>query len=128
MHQVILILDKFFLKYERGGAGGELRKTTEITTSKTQKFVPNWFVTSKIIEKLFTDLYVDENILYFNEKSDNVIFNCNGMGICSIYFNNINLDDINYGEDDPQTIIHIRVLAWHIKFEKGKQLKKKISE
>ena len=128
MHQVILILDKFFLKYERGGARGKLKKTTEITASKTQKFVPDWFVTSKIIKKIFTDLYVDENILYFNEESDNVIFNCNRMGILSIYLNNINLDDINYEEDDPKTIIHIRILAWHIKFEKGKQLKKKINE
>ena len=50
------------------------------------------------------------------------------MGIRSIYLNNINLDDINYEEDDPETIIHIRILAWHIKFEKGKQLKKRISE
>ena len=73
-------------------------------------------------------MYVDENILYFNEESDNVIFNCNGMGIRSIYLNNINLDDTNYEEDDPETIIHIRILAWHIKFEKGKQLKKRISE
>ena len=73
-------------------------------------------------------MYVDENILYFNEESDNVIFNCNGMGIRSIYLNNINFDDINYEEDDPETIILIRILAWHIKFEKGKQLKKRISE
>ena len=26
------------------------------------KFVPDWFATSKIIKKLFTDLYADENI------------------------------------------------------------------
>ena len=29
------------------------------------KFVHDWFVTSKTIKKLFTDLYTDENILYF---------------------------------------------------------------
>ena len=27
------------------------------------KFVPDWFVTSEMIKKLFTDLYADENIL-----------------------------------------------------------------
>ena len=27
------------------------------------KFVPDWFVGSKMIKKLFTALYVDENIL-----------------------------------------------------------------
>ena len=31
------------------------------------EFVPNWFVTSKMIKKLFTDLCTDESILYFNE-------------------------------------------------------------
>ena len=30
------------------------------------KLVPDWSVTSKMINKLFTALYADENILYFN--------------------------------------------------------------
>ena len=38
------------------------------------------------------------------------------MGILNIDLNNINLDDTNYDEDDPETIIHIRLLAWQIKF------------
>ena len=29
----------------------------------TSNFVPDWFVTSKIIKKLFTALFADENIL-----------------------------------------------------------------
>ena len=33
----------------------------------------------------------------------------------------MNLDN---SEDGHDTIIHIRLLAWHIKFEKGKALKK----
>ena len=64
-----------------------------------------------------------ENLLYFNEDSSNVIFNCNGMGILNIDLNNINLDDPNYDEDDPDTIILIRILTWHIKFEKCKEHK-----
>ena len=47
------------------------------------------------------------------------------MGILSIDLNNINLDK-NSDEDDLDTIILIRILAWHIKFEKRKKLKKKI--
>ena len=49
------------------------------------------------------------------------------MGILKIDLNNTNLDN-NFDEDDPDTIILIRLLAWHIKFEKCKALKKKISE
>ena len=55
-------------------------------------------------------------------------FFCNETGILNIYLKNINLDDTNYNEDDFQTIIHIRLLAWHIKFEKRKYLKKELNE
>ena len=41
------------------------------------KLIPDCFVTSKIIKKLYTALYADENILYFNENSGNVVFSCN---------------------------------------------------
>ena len=50
------------------------------------------------------------------------------MDILSIDRNNINLDDTNYDEDDPETIIHIRLLAWHIKFDKRKAFKKELNE
>ena len=72
---------------------------------------------------LFIALYGDENILYFNEGFGNVVFNCNGMSILNIDLNNINLDN-NFDEDDPHIIILIRLLAWHIKFEKHKALTK----
>ena len=41
----------------------------------TLYFVPDWFVTSKMIKKLFTALYANENILYFDKDSGNVVFN-----------------------------------------------------
>ena len=75
----------------------------------TSKFVPDWFITSKMIKILFTTLYADDNILYFDENSGNVVFNCNGMDILNIDLNIINLDDTNYDEVDPDTIIHIRL-------------------
>ena len=78
------------------------------------KFVPDWFVTSKMIKNLFTALYADENILYSNENSGNVTFCCNEMGILIVNLGNINLDDTNYEEDDPDNIIFIRLLDWHI--------------
>ena len=92
------------------------------------KFVPDWFVTSKMIKILFTALYADENRLYINEDFGNVVFICNGMGILNIDLNNINLGDTNYDKDDPGTIIHVRLLTWHVKFKKCKELKEKISE
>ena len=89
------------------------------------KFVPDWFVTSKIIKKLFAALYADENMLYFDKDSDNVVFICNEMGIFNIDLNNITLGDSNYDKNDPDIIIHVKFLAWHIGFEKWKEELKK---
>ena len=66
-------------------------------------------------------------IYCFNEFPGDVVFNCNGMGILNIDLNNINLDN-SFDENDPDTIIIIRLLTWHIKFEKRKELKKELSE
>ena len=79
-----------------------------------------------MIKKLFFALCPDENILYFDEDSVNVVFDCNEMGILNIDLNNINLDN-NFNEDDPGTIIHVRTLAGQ-KFEKLKALKKELNE
>ena len=45
------------------------------------KLIPDWFVISKMIKELFTDLYIDENILYFDEDSGTVVSSCNEIGI-----------------------------------------------
>ena len=81
------------------------------------KLFLDWFVKIKTIKKLYTALYADNNILYFNEDSGNVIFSCNEMGIFNIDLNNISLDN-KFDVNDPDTIILIRVLTWHTKFEK----------
>ena len=52
---------------------------------------------------------------------------CNEIGILSVNPNNVNLDN-NFDEDDLDTIILIRLLAWHSKFKKRKELKKKVSQ
>ena len=88
------------------------------------KPITDWFVTSKMIKELFTGLYTDKNKIYFNENSGNDVFSCNEIGILNIDINNINLDN-SFDEDDPDTIIIIRILAWHIKFKKRKALKKR---
>ena len=68
------------------------------------KLIPDCLVTSKIIKKLFTALYADKNILYFNEDSRDAVFNYNEMDIVNIDLSNINLDN-NFDKDDPDIII-----------------------
>ena len=53
-----------------------------------------------------------------------VVFSCNEIGILNIDLNNINFN--NFDEDGLDNIILIRILAWHIRFEKRKELKKKM--
>ena len=38
-------------------------------------------------------------------------------GILCINLNNSNLGDANFYENDPKTIIHVRLLAWHNKLK-----------
>ena len=77
----------------------------------TLNYIPVWFVTSRMIKNLLTALKADTNILNFNENSGDAIFSCIEMGIINENINIINLDDTNYDEDDPKTIIYFRLLA-----------------
>ena len=91
------------------------------------RLIPDWFVTSKMIKKLFTALYAYKNIYYFNEGPDEAAFDCKGIGILNIDLNNTSLD-VKFDEYDPDTNIVTRLSAWHIKFVKRKELKKGLSE
>ena len=60
------------------------------------KLIPDWFVTSKMIISLYTALYADDGLLFFDEDSGDVTFCCNEMGILSVNLNNINnLNNLN---------------------------------
>ena len=47
------------------------------------------------------------------------------MGILNIGLNNIILVNTNYDEDNSDTIILLKLLAWYIKSEKRKTFKKR---
>ena len=49
-------------------------------------------------------------------------------GIFNVGFNNINLDDANFYEDDLKTIFHVRLFAWHNRLKQRKAPKKEISK
>ena len=85
------------------------------------KFIPDWFVTNKILEKLDNSLHANDDILLFNKDFDKVFFITNQRHILILDLDKINLDnDNNFDEDDLDTIIHARLLAWCSKFKKHK--------
>ena len=81
------------------------------------KFVSNWFVTGKLIKKLHTALFADDDILFFDEDSVSFTFSNDEIDVLSIDLNNIDFDDVNFDEDDPEIIIHVRLMAWYNKLK-----------
>ena len=63
------------------------------------KLIPDWFVTSKMIKKLYTALNADDCLLFFDEGFGDATFCCDKKGILFVILNNINLDN-NFDEDD----------------------------
>ena len=94
---LIILQCKLFLRHR----SQEIYNKAVDTCLLTLKFIPDWFVTNKIFEKL-------DNVIFFNDyidlddmDSDIVTSFSDGMSLVTIDLNNINLDD----EDDPETII-----------------------
>ena len=73
----------------------------------TIKFVPDWFVTNKMLEKLDKSAISNGDIFSHDVDSNIITFLSNDMGFPSIELNNVNLDDDNFDEDDPETISHV---------------------
>ena len=74
----------------------------------TLKFIPDWFVKNKMLEKLdnfpFSGDDIDSNIVTFvSEKMELVTM---------IDLNNINLDDDDFHEGDPKTFVHVILTTW----------------
>ena len=86
------------------------------------KFAPDWLVTSKMLETFHDCLLANYDMLVLDKKFCKFTFYANQMGILGVYLDKINLDDDFY-EDDPDTIIHVRLSACRNKFEKRKALK-----
>ena len=66
-------------------------------------YYPDKYKTQRMCHEAVDVLYADDNILYFNENSSDVILSCNEMGIHSIDL--YNLDDTNYDDDVPEIIM-----------------------
>ena len=95
--------------------------------SAALKFIPGWFVTSKMLQKLDNALHANDDILFYNEDLVKVTFIVNQRFILAVDLDKVNRDDDNnFYEDDSHIIIHVRFLAWFSKESlKGKALKKR---
>ena len=92
------------------------------------KFVPDWFVTNKVIEKLDNAVFSNDDIVSGELDSEIVTFFSNNVGLNIINLNNDNLDHDKFDAYDPETINHIRLTAWYNRYKQHKTCKKEISE
>ena len=91
----------------------------------TLKFIPSCFVTCTLLENIHDALLADGDIPFFDENVCKVIFLVNQMGIIGVDLDKINIYyDNNFNKDDLKSIIHFRLFAWRIKFEKCKVFNK----
>ena len=76
------------------------------------KSVPDWFVASKMLEKLDNVLHANDNILFYNEDFNKVTFIVCQRHTLAADIHKIKIDnDKKFYEDDSDTIIHVRLLA-----------------
>ena len=61
----------------------------------------------------FYVVFPNDDIVFVNEDSDFVTYFSGDMGLNILNFDNGNPEDDNFGEDDPESIIHVRVMALH---------------
>ena len=76
------------------------------------KCIHDWFVTSKMLEKLDNALHANEDIFFYKENFIKVAFIACQRHILAADLHKIKLDnDNNFYEDDPDTIIRVWPLA-----------------
>ena len=85
------------------------------------KFVSDWFVTNKMLEKLDDYLFCNDDIFFHDADSNIITFlidDINTKGFNTKGFHNINLDKNDFDDDDPETNSHVRLMTWHNRFKK----------
>ena len=68
------------------------------------KLAPDWFVSSKILEKLHDALFANDLILIFHEAFGKVTSFSSKIGFLSVDLDKINLDDVSFDKDDPELL------------------------
>ena len=90
----------------------------------TLKFVPDWFVTKKMPEKLDNVVLSNDYADLDDMDSDIVKFFTDDMDLVTIDLTYINLDYDNFDQDDPETTIYVRFMDWGNRFKQRKSCKR----
>ena len=84
------------------------------------KFVLDWFVFNKIIEKHDNGVFSNDDIIIDDTDSDIATFFINDIGLNSINFKNVNPG--NFEDCDPETINHVRFMSCFNRYKQHQAL------
>ena len=116
-----LLKHSFMLKYcHNGYKTQDIWNKAAVSCPLPLKFVPDWFLMGKMIEKHDSTVFSDDYVAFGGLDSDFITF-----------FNrdttryNINRDGDHFDYRDPKTINHVRLMSWYYRFKQCKVCKKR---
>ena len=56
--------------------------------------------------------FFNDDIVFVNAHSNNVTFFSDDIGLVNADHNNVSLHEDNFDNDNPDTIAHVRLMAW----------------
>ena len=62
-------------------------------------------------------LFFNDDVVFVNANYDNVTFFRDVKGLVNVDLNNVSPDDDNFYHDDPETIVHVRLVACYNRYE-----------
>ena len=86
----------------------------------TLKFIADWFVTNKMLEKLDNSWFSNSDTFFHDVDSNIITFLTDDMGFNIVDVNNINLDDDSFDENHLETINHVRIMTWRKRLKRRK--------
>ena len=66
---------------------------------------------NKVVNDLDNAEIINDNIFSVDD-SDNVTFFSDDMGFAYVDLNNLSLENNHFDDDNPETIIEIRIVTW----------------
>ena len=66
---------------------------------------------NKVVNDLDNAEIINDNIVFVDD-SDNVTFFSDDMSFAYVDLNNLSLENNHFDDNDPETIIEIRIVTW----------------
>ena len=80
-----------------------------------------------MLKDLDNTLFFNDDIVFVNVGSNNAAIFSDDVALY-VDITNVSLDDDNFDSDNPETIIHVRLVAWCNKYKQREACKKEISK